>query len=242
MPSRLGGRHGHCLLPHEARLCVARSTLVTVFLQCFGLLRDSVKIFFACGGLRVRRHSTWLPRCCLPAADRVVWLSFGRYVFCFSSVACCGVVESSRGICSGMCVCLCGAVDTGQPVSARLSAPRGLAAACRATAALAALFACRRLLPPRLHTRRVRVPPAAFCGCSLDRRDELAAARVHGVFPRISLFGPSKREKKSGLAGRTALPKARVSTADTSKSAKGRVLVEPADRLLSCSRSKKSVI
>jgi len=28
---------------------------VTVFLQCFGLLRDSVKNFFACGGLKVRR-------------------------------------------------------------------------------------------------------------------------------------------------------------------------------------------
>ena len=43
----------------------------------------------------------------LPAADRVVWPRFRRCGFCFSSVACFGVVELKRGIfpsCGGLCV------------------------------------------------------------------------------------------------------------------------------------------
>ena len=155
MPSRLGGRHGHCLLPHEARLCVARSTLVTIFLQCFGLLHDSVKNFFACGGLKVRRHSAWLSSCCLPAADRVVQLIIRRCGVCIGSVARFGVVEIKRGISAAACAC----VRDGhrQPVSAQLSAPRGLRRATprTATAARVALFASgRRRLPPRLHYPR----------------------------------------------------------------------------------------
>ena len=149
--------HGHCLLLHEARLCVARSTLVTVFMQGFGLLRESLKIFFACGGLRVRRHNAWLPRCCLPAADRVLWLRFRRCGFHFCNVACVGVVSLMCGIYPHA------PVDTGPPVSSRRRAGCG---APHTTAARAVLFACgRRLLPPQ-SSNLVQYATGAFSGRS----------------------------------------------------------------------------
>ena len=81
--------------------------------------------------------------CCLPAADRVVWLRLHRYGLSFCNVACFGVISLKRGIyCGGLCERAVGVCTqlTGPPVSSR----------CRA-----ALFACgRRLLPPRLQSRR----------------------------------------------------------------------------------------
>ena len=69
----------------------------------FWLRRESVKKFFACGGLRVSGHRAWLP-CCLPAAHRVGLLSFRRHVFCIKNMPCFGV-EVKRGIhCGGLCV------------------------------------------------------------------------------------------------------------------------------------------
>ena len=42
--------------------------------------------------------------CCLPAADRVVWLRLHRYGLSFCNVACSGVVSLKRGIyCGGLC-------------------------------------------------------------------------------------------------------------------------------------------
>ena len=41
-------------------------------------------------------------RCCLPAADRVLWMALRRCAVCYSSVACYGVVDFKRGI-----ICMC---------------------------------------------------------------------------------------------------------------------------------------
>ena len=95
---------------------------MTIFLQCFGLLHDSVKNFFACGGLKVRRHSAWLSSCCLPAADRVVQLIIRRCGVCIGSVARFGVVEIKRGISAAACACVRD-MDTGSR-SARSSRRR----------------------------------------------------------------------------------------------------------------------
>ena len=86
-----------CLLRCKAHLSVACSPLEPSISQDFGLSTESVKNFFACGGLRVSGHSTWLPYC-LPAADRGVWLCFRRYDFRFSSEGCCGLAKLNHGI------------------------------------------------------------------------------------------------------------------------------------------------
>ena len=87
------------LLPPAMQATFARRLLASRTLDFAGLwpLHKSVKKFFACGGLRVCGHSAWLP-CCLPAADRVVWLCFRRYDFRFSSEGCCGLAELNHGI------------------------------------------------------------------------------------------------------------------------------------------------
>ena len=96
-----------CLLLEDADSCVTSLTLES---PCFRRVLVSVRIGEKF--LRLRRAEGLRSQCmvamclCLPAADRVLSLSFRRYDICFSNVACVGVVSFKRGIyCGGLCVC-----------------------------------------------------------------------------------------------------------------------------------------
>ena len=84
-------------------------------------------------------------------------------------------------------------MDTGQLVSFIGAAWAG---ACRDRSRAGVFASGRRLHPPRLLSRRV---VGAFSG--LSRR--ACGFRMHVFFLRNPLFGASKREIFSGLAGRT---------------------------------------
>ena len=139
-------------------------------------LNESVKNVFACGGLRVCGHSAWLP-CCLPAADRVVWLCFRRYGFSFSSEACYGVVELNHGIVLQRPVMrvscrLCVWTHDSRP-QLRLSSPRGMRRAVRHRNSRGSLC-IRRLLLLFVSSLALSTRRAAFLvGLALVRRDML---------------------------------------------------------------------
>ena len=71
--------------------------------------------------------------CCLPAADRVLWLSVRRYGVGCCSMPCFGVDEVERGIhCGAACdgcrlsSCVCGHSGEAPSRRRRIVAPRGL--------------------------------------------------------------------------------------------------------------------
>ena len=151
-----------------------------------------MKIFFACGGQKGVFTVVGLPCCCLPAADHVVWLSLRRYAFRFCTVACFGVVSLIRGIyCGELCV----------SSRAWTQKRQSILGAARAAARPAPPQPARRSLRVAVDYLLLSAPISTRCARFPVGLDVLVAARVHVFLVRISPFGASKREKKSGLAG-----------------------------------------
>ena len=183
-------------LAPPAALCSSfgRQQLTTRALDFAGfwLRRESVKKFFACGGQKGVFTVVGLPCCCLPAADHVVWLSLRRYAFRFCTVACFGVVSLIRGIyCGELCV----------SSRAWTQKRQSILGAARAAARPAPPQPARRSLRVAVDYLLLSAPISTRCARFPVGLDVLVAARVHVFLVRISPFGASKREKKSGLAG-----------------------------------------
>ena len=169
-----------------------------------------------------------MPCSCLPAADRVVWLDFRLHGLCSSNVACFGVVELKRGACACELVRAGGGGQWGRSISA----PRGLAleagsrgALCvwSSTTSSSAPFSTRWHVFGRSRRACVALRPAR---CAFFKDFAFRRLKMQNFFwPRR---GAWSQGSELALQTRKNRPPAELG--------------EPAERLASCSRSKKSAI
>ena len=148
----------------------------------------------------------------LPAADRVVWPRFRRCGFCFSSVACFGVVELKRGIfpsCGGLCVWTQEATSDDRW---QLSRCRAGCTARRAPLQPARHSCVRRLLSSSSRTPTVLCLDAT--GAFFGRLGQRLCWRLHVFFQGFRTSAPQNAQNFLASRGGRSQGRVRVSFVD----------------------------